>query len=70
VVQYLQALRIASAKKLLENTDIRTVQISQMVGFQSNSYFLMLFRKQVGLTPKQVRLQAKGAARTAEKTEK
>jgi len=48
---YLQKLRIAAAKRLLEN-DHRTVQeISDAVGYQDVAFFRQLFQRHTGVSP-------------------
>ena len=48
---YLQKLRVAAAKRLLEN-DHRTVQeISDAVGYQDVAFFRMLFERHTGVSP-------------------
>jgi YesN/AraC family two-component response regulator len=48
---YLQKLRVAAAKRLLEN-DYRTMQeISDAVGYQDVAFFRMLFQRYAGVSP-------------------
>jgi transcriptional regulator GlxA family with amidase domain len=48
---YLQKLRIAAAKRLLEN-DQRTVQeTSDAVGYQDAAFFRTLFQRHTGVSP-------------------
>ena len=48
---YLQKLRVAAAKRLLES-DHRTMQeISDAVGYQDVAYFRMLFQRHTGASP-------------------
>jgi transcriptional regulator GlxA family with amidase domain len=48
---YLQKLRVAAAKRLLES-DHRTMQeISDAVGYQDVAYFRQLFRRHTGASP-------------------
>jgi transcriptional regulator GlxA family with amidase domain len=48
---YLQKLRVAAAKRLLEG-DHRTMQeISDAVGYQDAAYFRGLFRRYTGVSP-------------------
>jgi transcriptional regulator GlxA family with amidase domain len=48
---YLQKLRVAAAKRLLES-DHRTMQeISDAVGYQDVAYFRMLFQRYTGASP-------------------
>lgn len=48
---YLQKLRVAAAKRLLES-DHRTVQeISDAVGYQDVAFFRALFQRHTGVSP-------------------
>ncbi|GBE94437.1 AraC family transcriptional regulator [Nostoc cycadae] len=57
--QYVLNSRIAKAKKLLSATEKSIEQISEQVGFQSQSHFTNVFRKFMGITPKAYREQVK-----------
>lgn len=50
-IEYLINKRIYMSKILLETTDYSMEQISQSVGFNSQSYFNQIFKKRVGKTP-------------------
>ena len=48
---YLQKLRVAAAKRLLEN-DHRTMQeVSDAVGYQDVAFFRQLFERHTGVSP-------------------
>lgn len=49
----LDSIRIANAKRLLEETDRKVYQISEQVGYRNIDYFYMKFRKYVGVSPKE-----------------
>lgn len=53
--QYVILCRIEKAKRLLTKLDFSLVEVSQQVGFQSQSHFINTFRKQTGMTPKMYR---------------
>ncbi len=53
--QYIIALRIEKAKRLLMASDKKVVSISQEVGYFDSAYFSKLFKKKVGCTPKEYR---------------
>ena len=55
--QYVIQCRIERAKQLLTNKDLSITEITQKVGFQSQSHFTSLFRHSVGLTPSAYRNQ-------------
>lgn len=48
---YILNYRLEKSKEMLTETNKSISQISSAVGFSSNSYFGVLFRKQFGLTP-------------------
>lgn len=51
--EYITKKRIEKAKHLLETTDKSLVEISEMTGFASQSYFSTAFKTSVGMTPSQ-----------------
>ena len=53
--EYLTAIRIERAKKMLIESDADMELISQQTGFASSSYFIRMFRETLGLTPGQYR---------------
>lgn len=57
VIDYLTGLRINQAKGLLLSTDDSCTEISYAVGFNNQSYFNRIFKRQTGLTPRQFRRQ-------------
>lgn len=60
--EYLSLVRIAKAKNLLLNPNLRISEIAFEVGFQSLTHFNRVFRKIVGRSPTQYREQLRGAA--------
>lgn len=58
--EYLTQLRLKRAQELLRTTTLRTADISDRVGYNDPHYFSLVFRKNVGLTPKEFRAQAQG----------
>ena len=48
---YLNKIRIESSKNLLLNDKINLVDISNMVGFEDQSYYSKVFKKLLGITP-------------------
>ena len=50
-------LRIEAAKEYLINTDMRTYEISELVGIEDASHFSKIFKKITGLSPKEYRKQ-------------
>lgn len=52
---YVQSLRMAAAKALLENASIPVVTVSAQVGYSDLAFFRRLFRRHTGLTPSEYR---------------
>ncbi len=50
-IQYLIEKRLNEAMHLLETTNYAISEISNIVGFNSQSYFNQIFKKKIGLTP-------------------
>lgn len=53
--QYLNQCRIDRAKQLLQTTQLTITEIAFAVGFNNHSSFTRLFRRYVGVTPKEFR---------------
>ncbi len=53
--EYIGRRRVEEAKRLLWTTNDKVVQISEKVGFSSPNYFNNVFKRFVGMTPKQYR---------------
>lgn len=58
-VQFLTNTRIEKAKQLLANSDEKTYEIAEKVGFSEPNYFSFTFKKNVGLSPSQYRNKEK-----------
>lgn len=54
-VQYRIDLKIEYAKSMLINSDLSIETISQMLNFESSSYFCRIFKSRVGMTPGEYR---------------
>lgn len=54
-VQYIQNVRLNTAKSYLLHTDKAVVDITRTVGITNTSYFVTLFKKKTGQTPNQFR---------------
>lgn len=48
---YLTKIRIEAAMKLLENTNDKTYEITEQVGYSDPNYFSYVFKKEKGLSP-------------------
>ncbi len=55
-IEYLRSFKIANAKEMLLNSDKKISEISSEIGFDDPAYFDRVFKKEVGITPKQFRL--------------
>lgn len=54
-VEYLQNVRIEESCKLLRTTALKVQDISTRVGYQDMQFFLKLFKKKTGVTPRAYR---------------
>ena len=55
--EYLIHLRLSKAKEMLRSTDIKNTQIAREVGYNDSHYFSYIFKKNVGITPTEYRVQ-------------
>ncbi|WP_414840596.1 response regulator transcription factor [Enterococcus saccharolyticus] len=55
ITKYLNEIRMEKAKELLIHSHHRVREISQLVGFNSYSYFIKSFQKYTGVTPESFR---------------
>ncbi|MCR5354383.1 MAG: AraC family transcriptional regulator [Lachnospiraceae bacterium] len=55
--QYIQDQRIKKAQELLTTTNKSILEISTYLGFSSQGYFQNVFKKIVGITPREYRMQ-------------
>lgn len=58
IVGYLLDVRIQRAKAMLAQTDMLIMEIACATGFESPGYFISVFRRVVGMTPKAYREKA------------
>ena len=56
-ITYLTALRIEKAKVLLKTTGMKLTDIALEIGYNEPNYFSHVFRKTVGMTPKEYRMK-------------
>ncbi len=54
-ITYLTALRMERAKELLTTTNLKLADIALDIGYNEPNYFSHVFRKSVGMTPKEYR---------------
>ena len=56
ITEYMTMVRINKAKELLKNNrNLKTYEVGEFVGYTDSSYFNKLFKKEVGVTPKEYR---------------
>jgi len=53
--EYIAGLRTEQAKKLLRDTNLKIHDIAVQCGFRTPSYFIVVFRKQTGMSPGEYR---------------
>lgn len=54
-VNYLKGIRMEEAKRLLAETDMRIIEISQKVGYDNEKHFMKIFKTSVGVSPSEYR---------------
>lgn len=52
ITEYLLEYRLAKAAALLESSDLNITEIAEQTGFCDVSYFIKMFRRKTGITPK------------------
>lgn len=57
-VEFLTRVRLDKAKELLLATSLKTYEIASRVGYGDPQYFSVIFKRHVGMTPKQYRASA------------
>ena len=55
LINYVTRVRLEQAKVLLKTTNMRTVDIANEVGYNDTHYFSYVFKKNIGVTPKEFR---------------
>ena len=54
-IEYVNTLKVEKACELLVTTNLSIIDIAMSVGFDDQSYFTKLFKKDTSMTPKQYR---------------
>ncbi|MFC5471159.1 response regulator [Cohnella suwonensis] len=54
-MEYVTDLRMEHAKRLLANSNLKTYEVAEMVGYSDQRYFSQVFRKHTGTQPTQYR---------------
>lgn len=57
-VNYLKEIRMSEAKKLLTETDMKIIEISQAVGYDNEKHFMKIFKAACGVSPTEFRHNA------------
>jgi len=60
---YLLALRLRRARHLLRNTNLNITEIAFQTGFNDSNYFARQFRKGIGVSPREYRMQGSSGNR-------
>ena len=58
LVSYIEQVRLQEACRMLNYTDFTYSQIADNLSFSSQSYFILQFKKQYGITPMQYRINS------------
>lgn len=57
LTDYVNRVRIARSKELLEKSELKINEIAELVGFHNTNYFSTLFKKMTGKSPNQIRMK-------------
>lgn len=52
ITDAIKKIRLEKAKKLLQNTDMKTYEVASAVGINDPAYFSVIFKKHTGMSPK------------------
>lgn len=55
IQKYIRSRRIEAAKNMLQYSDYKETEISEILAFSGPSHFIKVFREDVGMTPKEYR---------------
>ncbi len=55
ILEYVTGLRLELAKELLRKTELTNEQVADKVGYATSNYFIKLFKKNYGMTPREFR---------------
>ena len=57
LIKYITDIKMAKARRFLEDKDMKIIQVGKACGYENQSYFNRLFKNYHGVTPKQYREQ-------------
>ena len=57
LIKYITDIKMAKARKFLEDKEMKIIQVGKACGYENQSYFNRLFKNYHGVTPKQYREQ-------------
>lgn len=60
LIKYLTDYRMCKAKEMLDEGNLKIVQVAKLCGYENQSYFNRLFKNTYGLTPSQYKEKANG----------
>lgn len=52
-IDFIRLIKLKRAAELIRDEDYRTAEVCEKIGFTSQSYFIKLFQRQFGMTPKE-----------------
>ena len=55
IMHHLQGLKIKKSSTLLKGTDLSVLEISELAGFEDSNYFSNVFKKHMGISPREYR---------------
>ena len=56
-MKYVALRRMGEAQNLLINTDMSITQIAAQVGYNNSNYFQSVFKRAMGITPREYRVR-------------
>ena len=59
IITYINKKRIYTSLELLKDTNLSIDEIVDLIGLSSTSYFYTLFKREIGISPKQYRNKLK-----------
>ena len=55
IITYINRKRIYNSLELLKNTNLSIEEIGDLIGLSNTSYFYTIFKREIGVSPKQYR---------------